>query len=97
MPLPDIKDYWSSEWNTQMNIFGDVISRVRLLQILWMMHVGNDTTNETNRAIKRTKKLHGVIEYRGTVSEIFFTSCPCCTNFSSKTDRLVSLRGFKNP
>jgi hypothetical protein len=28
-----------------------------------MMHVGNDTTEESSRAIKRTKKVHGVIEY----------------------------------
>jgi hypothetical protein len=28
-----------------------------------MMHVGNNTTEESNRAIKRTKKVHGVIEY----------------------------------
>jgi hypothetical protein len=27
------------------------------------MYVGNDTTKESNRAIKRTKKVHGVIEY----------------------------------
>jgi hypothetical protein len=28
-----------------------------------MMHVGNNTTEESDRAIKRTKKVHGVIEY----------------------------------
>jgi hypothetical protein len=62
MPLPDI-DYWSSEWITH-NIFCDVMSsRVCFLQIFWMMHVGNDTTEERNRAIKRTRKVHGVIEY----------------------------------
>jgi hypothetical protein len=27
------------------------------------MHVGNDTTEESNRAIKRTKKVHEVIKY----------------------------------
>jgi hypothetical protein len=32
------------------------MSRVRFLQIFWMMHVGNDTTEESNRAIKITKK-----------------------------------------
>jgi hypothetical protein len=39
------------------------MSRVRFLQIFWMMHVENDTSEESNRAIKRTKKAHGVIEY----------------------------------
>jgi hypothetical protein len=28
-----------------------------------MMHVGNNTTEESNWAIKRTKNVHGVIEY----------------------------------
>jgi hypothetical protein len=28
-----------------------------------MMHVGNDTTEESSRAIKITKKVHRVIEY----------------------------------
>jgi hypothetical protein len=28
-----------------------------------MMHVGNDITEENNRAIKGTKKVHGVIEH----------------------------------
>jgi hypothetical protein len=28
-----------------------------------MMHVGNDTTDESSRAIKRTKKVQWVIEY----------------------------------
>jgi hypothetical protein len=54
MPLPDVKDCWSSEWITQMKFFGEVMSRVRFLQILWMMHVGNDTTEESNPAIERT-------------------------------------------
>jgi hypothetical protein len=62
MSLPDIKDYWSSEWVTD-KIFGDVMSRDRFQQIFWMMHVGNDTTEESNWAIKITKKVHRVIEY----------------------------------
>jgi hypothetical protein len=63
MSLPDIKDYWSSEWITQIKFFGDMMSRDRFQQIFWMMHVGNDTTEESSQAIKRTKKVHGVIEY----------------------------------
>jgi hypothetical protein len=51
-PFPDIKDYWSSEWITLIKFFGDVMSRVRFLQIFWMMYVGNDTTEESNQAIK---------------------------------------------
>jgi hypothetical protein len=33
------------------------------LQIFWMINVGNDTTKENNQAIKRTKKVHKVIEH----------------------------------
>jgi hypothetical protein len=40
IPLPDIKDYWSSERKTQIKCFGDIISRERSLQIFWMMHAG---------------------------------------------------------
>jgi hypothetical protein len=63
MPLRGIKDYWSSEWITQITFFDDVMSRVHFLQIFWMKHVGNDTTKESNWAIKRTKKVHRVVEY----------------------------------
>jgi hypothetical protein len=31
--------------------------------MFWMMHVGNDSTEESNQAIKRTKKVQGVIKY----------------------------------
>jgi hypothetical protein len=106
MSLPDIKDYWSSEWITQIKFVGDVMSRDRFQHIFWMMHVGNDTTEESSRAIKRTKKVHGVIEYiekqfqkyfvPGNIF-CFFTLCPSCTKFSSKPARSVALQGFKIP
>jgi hypothetical protein len=63
MQFPDIKDYWSSEWITPIQFFSDAMSRVRFLQIFWMLHAGNDTTKESIRTIKRTKKVHRVIEY----------------------------------
>jgi hypothetical protein len=40
IPLPDIKDYWSSEWTTQIKFFGDLRCRDCFLHIIWMMHVG---------------------------------------------------------
>jgi hypothetical protein len=49
------------------------MSRVRFLQIFWMMHVGNDTTKESIRAIKRTKKVHGVIEYIEKLFQKYFS------------------------
>jgi hypothetical protein len=73
MPLPGIKDYWSSEWITQKTFFGDVMSRVCFLQIFWTMHVGNDTTEESNQAIKRTKKVHRVAEYTEKQFQKFFS------------------------
>lgn len=39
-------------------VFGDIMSKDHVLQIFWMMHVGTDTTEESNWAIKRTKKVH---------------------------------------
>jgi hypothetical protein len=104
--LPDIKDYWSSEWITQIQFFGDVMSRDRFQQLFWMMHVGNDTTEESSRAIKRTKKVHGVIEYIEKRFQKYFvpgnTFClftlyPSCTKFSNKTAQSVALMGFKIP
>jgi hypothetical protein len=73
MPLPDIKDYWSSEWITQIQFFGDVMSRIHFLQIFWMMHVGNDTTEKSNRTTKRTNKVHRVIEYIEKQFQIYFS------------------------
>jgi hypothetical protein len=63
IPLPNAKDQWSSEWTTQLKFFGDVMSTDRFLQVFWMMHVGNNTTEESNWAIKRIKKVQGVIEH----------------------------------
>jgi hypothetical protein len=40
IPLPNIKDHWSSDRKTQIIFFGDIISRDRFLQIFWIMHVG---------------------------------------------------------
>jgi hypothetical protein len=56
MSLPDMKIYWSSEWITH-KFFG--FSRVRFLHIFWMMHVGNDSTEESNQAIKEQRKYTG--------------------------------------
>jgi hypothetical protein len=40
IPLPDIKDHWSSERKKQIQFVGDVIFRDLFLQIIWMMPVG---------------------------------------------------------
>jgi hypothetical protein len=45
-----------------MKFVGDVMSRVRFLQIFLMMYVGNDTAEESNRA-KKGGGVHEVIEY----------------------------------
>jgi hypothetical protein len=85
MPLPDIKDYWSSEWITQIKCFCDVLSRVRFFQILWIMHMGNDTTVESNWATKRTKKVQGVTEYIKKQFQKYFSLYALVTpNFREK-------------
>jgi hypothetical protein len=38
-----------------------------------MMHVGNDITEESNWAIKRTKKVHGMIEYTEKQFQKYFS------------------------
>jgi hypothetical protein len=40
IPLPGIKDYWSSERKTKIKFLGDIMSRDCSLQIIWMMQVG---------------------------------------------------------
>jgi hypothetical protein len=40
-----------------------------------MMHVGNDTTEESNWAIKITKKVHGVTEYIEKQFQKYFSLC----------------------
>jgi hypothetical protein len=49
------------------------MSRACFLQIFWMMCVGNDTTEESNWAIKRTKEVHGVIEYTERQFQKYFS------------------------
>jgi hypothetical protein len=38
-----------------------------------MMHVGNETPEDSKRAIKRTKKVHRVIEYIEKQFQIYFS------------------------
>jgi hypothetical protein len=49
------------------------MSRVRFLQIFWMMLMGNDTTEESNQATKKTKKVHGVIQYTEKQFQKYFS------------------------
>jgi hypothetical protein len=61
------------------------MSRVRFLQIFWMMHVGNDTTKESIQAIKITKKVHGVIEYiEKRIQKYFSLYALLAPNFRAK-------------
>jgi hypothetical protein len=66
-----------------------------------MMHVGTNTTKESNWAIKGTKKVHGVIEYIEKQFQKYFSLYTlveptfrakqlawwlCCGNFSKRYD-----------
>jgi hypothetical protein len=74
------------------------MSRVRFLQIFQMMHVGNDTTEASNPAIKGSKKVHGVIEYtEKQFQKLFSLYALVAPTFSSKTARLAPLQVFKIP
>ena len=48
--LTDVKEYCSTQTTTNLPFFRRVLSRDRILQIFWMLHVGNQTENT-----KRTK------------------------------------------
>jgi hypothetical protein len=73
------------------------MSRVRFLQIFWVMHVGNDATEESNRTIKITKKVHGVIEYTEKQFQKYFSLYALLAPNLNKTASSVALRGFKIP
>jgi hypothetical protein len=52
-----------------------------------MMHVGNDTTEEINLAIKRTKKVRGMLEYIEKLFQKYFAVSPyalLAPNFRAK-------------
>jgi hypothetical protein len=62
-----------------------------------MMHVGNDATKESNWAIKRTKKVHRVIEYIEKQSQKYvLLYALVAPNFRAK-QLVVALWGFKIP
>lgn len=45
-PKPEIVDYFSEDWLTKMPFFKNVFSRVRFLQIFWMLHLPTDPLSE---------------------------------------------------
>jgi hypothetical protein len=70
------------------------MSRVRFLQIFWMMHVGNDTTEESSRAIKITKKVHGVIEYIEKQFQKYFHFMPFLHQIFEQNNSLTGFAGI---
>jgi hypothetical protein len=63
-----------------------------------MMHAGNDTTEESNWAIRRTKKVHGMIKYtEKQFQKHFFHFMPLLHQLFEQIVCLVALRGFKIP
>jgi hypothetical protein len=71
MPLPDIKDNWSSEWITH-KIFCDVMSFCRYFGLhMWEMI----SLKKAVGVIRRTKKVHGVIEYIVKQFQNYFSFC----------------------
>jgi hypothetical protein len=59
MQLPNIKDYCSIEWTTQIPLFDDVMFRVGILQIFWMSHEGNDILKKAVGPSKEQGKCTG--------------------------------------
>jgi hypothetical protein len=59
-----------------------------------MIHVGNDTTEESNRAIKRTKKVHRVIEYIEKQSQKYFNFMPLLHKLFEQNSSLSGSAGI---
>ena len=40
----------------------------------WILHVGNDASEESNRGVRRTRKIHGTVEHIERQFQKFFIS-----------------------
>jgi hypothetical protein len=71
IPLPDIKDYWSSDRKTHITFFGHNVQRSHLTDILDDACGEMIPSKETIRPSKNKGSTCGDRTYRETVSEKF--------------------------
>ena len=54
--LPEIEDYWKSNWISEIPFFGHVMPRDRFEQIFWMFHVSHSPTPHAPRKIDKIQQ-----------------------------------------
>ncbi|XP_020297799.1 piggyBac transposable element-derived protein 4-like, partial [Pseudomyrmex gracilis] len=62
MPLPSLKDYWSTDRKCRIPYFAEVFRRDRFLQVFWMLHTNENTEGRQNMTT-RTQKINNFLDY----------------------------------
>jgi hypothetical protein len=60
--LPYVKDCWSQQFVCRVPFFGEVFTRIRFLQILWMLHLVTVSTSDHSLRT-RTQKVSNFLKY----------------------------------
>ena len=50
--LPNIQDYWSTAWTTQVPFFASIMTRERFQMVFWMLHVSHSRSSPPRRIDK---------------------------------------------
>lgn len=71
----DVKHYFSHDWLDYMPFFSSVFSRKRFLQLHWMLHVSQPSSDQTQNVNRRGAKIeHVVLHMKQKVLENFVPS-----------------------
>nr|XP_034194964.1 piggyBac transposable element-derived protein 4-like [Osmia lignaria] len=62
MPLPSLKDYWTTDKKCRIPYFAEIFRRDRFLQVFWMLHTNENIVGTQNMAT-RTQKISNFLDY----------------------------------
>nr|XP_034194934.1 piggyBac transposable element-derived protein 4-like [Osmia lignaria] len=62
MPLPSLKDYWTTDKKCRIPYFAEIFRRDRFLQVFWMLHT-NENIVGTQHMATRTQKISNFLDY----------------------------------
>lgn len=62
MPLPSLKDYWTTDKKCRIPYFAEIFRRDRFLQVFWMLHI-NENIVDTQNMATRTQKISNFLDY----------------------------------
>lgn len=65
IPLPNLKEYWTTARNAKIPYFGEIFRRDRFLQIFWMLHT-NQKAASAQDIRTRTEKISNYLQYLDT-------------------------------